>query len=106
MVEQKQTKESSRYVFCVRHGERCDWTTEYKHLYKGNYDGQLTPKGRIQAKETGQFLKKYLETIQPLTKVIIECSPFVRVMATAAIIAVELGLQNIPVEINYQYSEF
>ena len=39
-------------------------------------------------------------------KVVLECSPFIRVMASAAIIATELGLQQKPVTINYQYSEF
>jgi hypothetical protein len=64
----------------------------------------LTPKGIIQASATGKFLKEYFDSNNlTFSKVIIECSPFVRCKMTSAQIALHLGVEN--VQINYLASE-
>lgn len=87
--------------FCalIRHGERAD-----------NIDGQmrdklgievedlndppLTPLGIDQAKDTANYLKQYLEKNE-YTHVVIEASPFLRTMQTAATVAKVLDVPKI-----------
>ena len=57
-----------------------------------------------QAEETGRFFKDYLESHPYLEKVVIETSPFMRTMQTAAGIARVLGMPK--VKINYTYCEW
>ena len=95
MVEAASSKKS-RHVFMIRHGERCDATEKYYKLYKNNGDACLTPTGWKQAAETGEAMKKTIADIEaemgkPFDEVIIQSSPFVRVMGTAARVAKALG---------------
>ena len=58
-----------------------------------------------QAKSTGEFLKQYFhENGYNFDKVIIECSPFLRCMQTAAQIAVEVpGTESITREVRGEF---
>ena len=100
----KQTQKC--FVALVRHGERADQAplskTSKPYLIK--HDPPLTDKGIQQALETGKALKKFLHSDLKVDEVVLECSPFIRTMMTAAGIAKELGLPKI--HINYLYSEF
>jgi uncharacterized phosphatase len=68
-------------ILYVRHGE----STANINGIAGTTDAQLTEKGALQAKTTGQHLRK--EGV-----VTIACSPFIRARQTAEIIAAELGI--------------
>ena len=59
-------------------------------MIEREYDPPLTPLGVQQAIETAQFMQKYLEENE-YTEVIIESSPFLRSMQTAAELANVLG---------------
>ena len=85
----------------VRHGQRADFCA--KQEFSNKQDPRLTPHGLEEAKLTGEFVRKYLDDIKP-DKVIIECSPFMRAMTTAAQLAKEIGIYNIGV--NYMFTEF
>ena len=96
-------KGKTRTCLIIRHGE-VNRTGKASDL-----DINLSPKGRIQAKETGIFVKKYvseLETKQgkKFDKIIVQTSPFLRCRATAARIAKPLKVTEI--DINYRMSEW
>ena len=89
----------------VRHGERCDLVDDEKERARiaVKSDPPLTKLGVAQAHVCGKFLKQYL-TANNYDKIVIESSPFLRAMETAAGIATELGLDEI--SINYRCSEW
>eukprot|EP00347_Sterkiella_histriomuscorum_P019307 403342151 len=89
-------------ILFIRHGERAD-----KHLEENGKpiefmdDAHLTQIGIQQAKETGLFLKSYIEE-NKFEEVILESSPFLRVMMTAAQIAKQLSIPKITVSYNHR----
>ncbi|CDW77202.1 UNKNOWN [Stylonychia lemnae] len=85
----------------IRHGQRADRHPEYKVHIQVWVDAPLTPLGLQQAKETGQFLKEYINA-NNFEEVILESSPWLRVMMTAAQIAKELGMNKFNVSYNYR----
>ena len=89
----------------VRHGERADNVDNEK---MGIYieqmsDPPLTPLGINQAKECGAFFKKYLED-NGYTKIIVQSSPYLRCLQTAAETCKILGIEKI--EVNYVVGEW
>ena len=82
------------YCFVLRHGERAD-----NSLYEGEqarienmHDPPLTIHGVQQAVETGKMLAKLLAE-KNLEMVVVESSPFLRSLETAAAVAKELGVE-------------
>ena len=68
------------------------------------YDLPLSRKGINQAMEKADFFVKYFEDNNyHFDKIVIECSPFLRCMMTAAQIASSLGQEE--VVINYRAAE-
>jgi len=99
----------TRYNFVVRHGERADHDPEIREQWIGHPDPILTTIGHKQAAETGHFLKAKLEEIEKkegkqFDKVILECSPFIRTMATAAQVGKAIGKEDIA--LNCRFSEW
>lgn len=74
----------------IRHGERADLAPEKGVEYDVRCDPPLTPLGVTQVEETGIYLKRYIEE-NKFDEVVIECSPFIRTVQTAAIIAKAVG---------------
>ena len=72
----------------IRHGEK-DYEKSPKFL-----DPVLSTKGCEQAAKCGKFLKDYLQDAG-YKEIIVECSPFLRTMQTAKIIANQMGLKNV-----------
>ena len=66
-------------------------------------DPPLTSLGKDQAKQTGLFLKKYLDE-NDYTHIFIESSPYLRALQTASEVAQVLDIQSI--RVNYIYSEW
>ena len=89
----------------IRHGERTDCSNLPEELARveKSYDCPLTHLGVSQAHITGQYLKKYL-TQGNYEKIVIESSPLLRTLETAAAIAHELGICEIT--INYRVFEW
>ena len=89
----------------IRHGERCDNSDDIDELNRvdNEYDPPLTKLGISQAHVCGQYLRKYLER-GGYDRMVIEASPFLRCMETAAAIAKELGLPE--VDVNYRCAEW
>ena len=89
----------------VRHGERSDNSPLEQERDKIVYrwDPPLTDHGIRQAHETGKHLLKKIQELQAKF-VVIESSPFVRSMQTAAAIAKEIGVKEI--QANFQYCEW
>ena len=101
-------QQTERYCFVVRHGERADLARKHQQIIRNEVDPPLTELGLEQAVETGLFLRKYLQEVEKeigkkFDSVILESSPFIRSMATAAQIAKPLGINK--VKINYRFSE-
>ena len=86
----------------IRHGERADFVAE-EYEYDVPHDPILTPVGVQQAAETGKFLADYLKE-NKYDEVILESSPFIRTLMTAAQIAKALNISQI--KVNYRYSEW
>ena len=73
--------------------------------YRNKIDPPLTPLGIEQAKATGRYLKQYFrDNNYQFKRIVIECSPFLRAMMTAAWIAKELG-GCAEIHINYLIAE-
>ena len=72
----------------IRHGERCDNSKleEERARIEVKSDPPLTRLGVAQAHMTGKYLKTYLKSGK-YDQIIIETSPFLRTMETAAGIA-------------------
>jgi len=73
------------FVALIRHGERADFEPLgiTSKPYEVKHDPPLTDKGIAQATETGRALKAFLLD-SGYDEIIIECSPFIRTMMTAA----------------------
>ncbi|CDW81206.1 UNKNOWN [Stylonychia lemnae] len=103
---QSQLEQKSEYQKCVvalvRHGQRADYAIDESIVYDISHDPPLTREGMWQAKLTGEALKKqFLEG--GFEKVIIESSPFLRCIMTAAQICKEFQIDQF--DINYIFSE-
>lgn len=109
LQEHSRHEQSGEYKQCfvalIRHGERADAApfSKTSKVYKYEHDPPLTDRGIKQAEETGVALKKFLMEEQKYDEIIIETSPFIRTMMTAAGIA--RGLGHSKIRINYLYSE-
>ena len=90
-------------VLFIRHGERADLAPEKGVQYDVKSDPPLTPLGITQVEETGHYLKHYVEK-HGFEEVVIECSPFIRTVQTAAIIAKAIGKSKVRVQ--YKYHEW
>ncbi|TNV75894.1 hypothetical protein FGO68_gene876 [Halteria grandinella] len=93
------------FVALIRHGERADLAPHapLSKPYTVKHDPPLTDTGIQQAFETGQALKKMLAAYDTI---IIECSPFIRTMMTAANIVKGMGMEGrVKIQINYLLSE-
>ena len=90
----------------IRHGQRCDLSDkpEEKQRAQSNpVDSPLTQLGISQAHICGQHQKAYLKE-HGYSHIIIESSPFLRCLETAAAFAKELGITEITT--CYRASEF
>jgi probable phosphoglycerate mutase len=87
-------------IILIRHGET-HWNAEGR--YQGQLDSPLTQKGRQQARENAQKIKKELERAD---KVKIFSSPLGRAKSTALIIINELRLSSDRVIFDNQIQEF
>ena len=86
----------------IRHGQRADECWDFDQRLVDYTDPLLTPKGIKQATQTGQYIKTLIKT-EGFEEVIIEASPFIRTMMTAAHIAKTLNIPKI--KANYLYGE-
>ena len=89
----------------IRHGERAD-NVDFQKLgieIEQMSDPPLTPLGIEQAKECGVFFKKHLEE-QGYTKIIIQSSPYLRCLQTAAQTCKILDVETI--EVDYSVGEW
>ena len=101
-----------RYNFVVRHGEKTDiaGTKEGNHeVIENRDDPPLTKLGQSQAKKTGEYLKYILAQFEATTgrkfdHIILESSPMLVCIETAAQIAKALDMKK--VTLNYRYSEW
>ena len=82
-----------RYCFVVNHGDLTD--------SDNTRDQALSQDGIMQAKVTAQYLKNFVDKVIP-DKVVIETSPYVRSMTTAAQIAKTLDYHFI--NVNYMFA--
>ena len=85
----------------IRHGERADNIDDEMRKELGievedMNDPPLTPLGIDQAKDTANYLKNYLHH-NDFTHIVIEASPFLRTMQTAATVAKVLDVPSIKV---------
>ena len=89
----------------IRHGERCDYVEDKSERARITVesDTPLTKLGVAQAHVCGQNLKKFFAT-NHFDKIVIESSPFLRTLETAAGIAHELGVNEITT--NYLVGEW
>ena len=90
-------------ILFIRHGERADLAPEKDVKYDVKSDPPLTPLGVTQVEETGHYLKRYVEQ-HGFDEIVIECSPFIRTVQTAAIIAKAIGKSK--VRVLYKYHEW
>ena len=90
-------------VIFIRHGERADLAPEKNVEYDVKCDPPLTPLGVTQVEETGHYLKRYVEQ-HKFDEVVIECSPFIRTVQTATILAKTMG--HTKVTLKYDYHEW
>ncbi|TNV75957.1 hypothetical protein FGO68_gene10477 [Halteria grandinella] len=98
-------KEPACFVGLIRHGERADYVPKSctSKKYTVHHDPPLSDIGIQQALETGKALKKFLIEEQGYETIVIECSPFIRTMMTAANIVKGMGTGQ--VQINYLFTE-
>jgi broad specificity phosphatase PhoE len=89
----------------VRHGERCDNSelASEKARIELAWDPPLTQIGEEQARLTGRELYNKIKQAN-LQYLVLESSPFLRCLQTAAIIAREIGIQS--VHVNYLIGEW
>ena len=95
------------YCAIIRHAERADRSEIPTPSFRTKHDPPLTAEGMNQATEAGKYLKDYFEEHNmQFDKVIIECSPFMRCLQTAARIQEQLPEQfKTEIEINYAACE-
>jgi len=88
--------EIERHIFMLRHGERADILEKKNKVktYRNLCDPPLTPLGMIQAEESGRKLVEHLTQLLSETSseytIIVECSPFLRCLQTAALAVKQL----------------
>ena len=89
----------------IRHGERTDSSNlaEERARVENPHDCPLTNLGVSQAHVTGQYLKEYLSR-GGYSDIVLESSPLLRTLETAAAIAHELGIGEI--RVNYRLFEW
>ena len=93
-------------LYMVRHGERCDNSADAEERLRAKanpMDPPLTQLGISQAAILGQSQRDYLQK-HNYKKIVIESSPFLRCLQTAAAFAKELGITYITT--SYRASEF
>ena len=80
----------------ICHGERSDTSNleQERGRVENKYDCPLSYLGASQAHVTGQYLRMVLNA-NGYEKIIIESSPFLRTLETAAIIASELNINEV-----------
>jgi bisphosphoglycerate-dependent phosphoglycerate mutase len=89
-----------KLIIAVRHGERTDHAGLTPKL--GAFDPELTDKGKMQAYEAGEMVRKYLleeRMLSDLPRIIIATSPFARTLQTTkyfkqGLSGVELNLSS------------
>ena len=92
--------ENSHFAAIINHGESVKHARLGPRKEPPSADPPLTPRGLKQARATADFLKEYFSgNSYRFDKVIVECSPFLRCMVTAAQIAKRFGVEE--VVINY-----
>ena len=76
------------YICFIRHGERCDNSFDPEEIARIEFpwDPPLTHAGEAQARMTGDYLKKILQD-HGYEYIVIESSPWIRTLQTAAAIA-------------------
>ena len=92
-------------VVFICHGEKADNSNLQRERDRidNEFDCPLTTLGLSQAHVTGQYLRKYFKE-NGFDKIIIESSPFLRTLETAAAIAKELSVYEI--DVNYRAFEW
>lgn len=99
---------SSKLLILIRHGERCDYTGQVPVF--GQYDPELTEKGKTYAFKTGKLVSQKLMRDYAFpqdTKINIISSPFLRTLQTSKCLI--NGFQNenyyqVPSTINIDYN--
>ena len=89
----------------INHGQRCSGSEieQERKRVDNKIDDPLTCLGVSQGHVTGRYLKMWLRN-GVYDKITIESSPFLRTLQTAAIIAEELGVEE--VKVNYKAFEW
>jgi len=59
-IFKQEIKKFSKYIILVRHGEKLDKKTTSTQQKYHQFDPELSEKGKSQADEVGQLIKKYL----------------------------------------------
>jgi broad specificity phosphatase PhoE len=93
------------FLSFIRHGERCDNVDDPEQLARIEFpwDPPLTFEGEAQARMTGDHIKKLLRDYN-YEYVVIEASPWIRTLQTAAVIAKQVGIPQ--VRVNFKYAEW
>mmetsp|Transcript_7302 Transcript_7302/g.6389 ORF Transcript_7302/g.6389 Transcript_7302/m.6389 type:complete len:105 (-) Transcript_7302:624-938(-) len=100
-----QNYDSKSFMAIIRHGERAD-RSEDGNLNSNNnfnpFDPCLTKLGLKQASTTAKYIKDICnnglcEDKYQFTKIIIACSPFLRCIQTAAVIAEHIGVDEVQI---------
>ena len=104
-MNSKYEKPSKCFNLVVRHAERCDNSElqEEHDKVEVEWDPPLTAIGLLQAQETAKFLVEFL-IHNKIDLVVIDSSPFLRCLQTAASIADTIGIKTI--HINYLACEW
>jgi probable phosphoglycerate mutase len=79
---------SGETIYLVRHGET-RWNLEGR--IQGQLDSELTERGLEQARALGRLLREHVATTGPIA---LESSPTGRAVATARLVAAELGVDH------------
>ena len=87
-------------IFLIRHGESMQNTKENYQIGLPDHQVYLSDKGKMEAKEAGIFLKKYLEENNiDIDNATLWVSPYERTRETARIINEEIKINNIKEDI-------
>ncbi len=87
-------------IFLIRHGESIQNTKENYELKLPDHKVYLTEEGKKQAKQTGEFLKEYIQKNNiDINNATLWISPYERTRQTAKIINESLNIKNIKEDI-------
>lgn len=87
-------------IFLIRHGESIQNTKENYELKLPDHKVYLTEEGKKQAKQTGEFLKEYVQKNNiDITNATLWISPYERTRQTAHIINESLNIKKIKEDI-------